>query len=117
MKLLIVEDNTEMRRLIRSMVEDLAEDIRECSDGDQALAAFTDQRPDWVLMDIKMSGMDGLAATRQIISADPTAKVMIVTDYDDLQLREAAREAGASEYVVKENLADARRILQSHTTN
>jgi CheY-like chemotaxis protein len=113
MNLLIVEDNGEMRRLIKSLVEDLAEGICECSDGAQALAAFNAQQPDWVLMDLKMCEMDGLAATRLIMSANPAAKIIIVTDYDDAQLREAARVAGAYGYVVKENLPDVRRLLQS----
>lgn len=114
MNLLIVEDNREMRRLIKSLVEDLAEGICECSDGAQALDAFTAQRPDWVLMDIKMPEIDGLMATRQIKAVFPAARVIIVTEYDDAQLRAAARRAGACEYVVKEMLTDVRRILLSH---
>ena len=71
MKLLIVDDNAEMRRLITRLVGDLAETINECSDGAQALIAYREQQPDWVLMDIKMPGLDGSAATRQIIAAFP----------------------------------------------
>lgn len=111
MKLLIVEDNTEMRRLIASLVRDLAEAINECSDGAEALSAYTKHRPDWVLMDIKMKELDGIAATKQIIEAFPGAQIMIVTDYDDAKLRAAARGAGACEYVVKEDLFALRRIL------
>lgn len=111
MNLLIVEDNQQMRELIRSMLEDLTQGICECSNGAQALDAFNAQRPDWVLMDIKMPVMDGLAATRLIKSADPAARIIIVTEYDDAQLREAARLAGACDYVVKENLHDLRRLL------
>jgi CheY-like chemotaxis protein len=113
MKLLIVEDNEQMRRLIKYLVNDLAEMIHECVDGSLALAAYEQQRPDWVLMDIKMGGTDGIATTRQITTAFPNARVMIVTDYDDAELREAARDAGASEYVVKEDLSAVRRILKS----
>ena len=112
---MIVEDNLDMRNLIRSLLEDLADDIRECSDGEEALAAYIDQQPDWVLMDIKMNRMDGLAATREIVSADPGAKVMIVTAYDDAELREASRRAGACAYVVKENMMSLRRILGQPT--
>jgi len=113
MNLLIVEDNPDMRRLIKSVVEDLAESICECSDGAQALEAFNKQQPDWVLMDLQMREVDGLVATREIKSADPAARVIILTDYDDEHLREAARVAGACEYVVKENLNEIRRLLQS----
>ena len=95
MILLIIDDNTQMRRLIRSIVGDLAEIIAECGDGAAALTAYAEQRPDWVLMDIKMPEMDGITATRQLKAAYPEARVLIVTDYDDADLRESAREAGA----------------------
>ena len=111
MKILMVDDNPEMRRLLRGLLEDLAESIYECADGAQALAAYEAHRPDCVLMDIRMPEMDGITATRQIIKAWPAAQVMIVTDYDDPKLRDAARLAGASEYMLKENLLEVRRIL------
>jgi DNA-binding NarL/FixJ family response regulator len=111
MKLLIVEDNEQMRRTIRSFMVDIADVVFECTDGADALAAYELRRPDWVLMDIEMKRMDGISATRQIMSSFPCARVMIVTDYDDPDLREAAHRAGACEYVVKENLLELRRIL------
>lgn len=111
MKILIVEDNREMRRLLSGLLKDVAEAIYECADGAEALAAYEAHHPDWVLMDIKMLKMDGIAATRQITRAWPAARIMMVTDYDDTQLREAAHLAGAAEYVTKENLLEVRRIL------
>lgn len=114
--LLIVDDSLEMRRLIAALVSDLTETIVECRDGSEALAAYTQHHPDWVLMDIRMPQVDGLAATRQIVAAFGEARVMIVTDYDDPKLREAARQAGACEYVLKEDLRSLRRILQRKET-
>lgn len=111
MKLLIVEDNPTIRRLIRSIVTDLAEEIRECADGSEALTAYKELRPDWVLMDIKMKEVDGLAAARRIRSAYPDARIVMVTNYDEADLREAARAAGARAYVVKEDLFALREIL------
>lgn len=113
MKLLIVEDNAEMRRLIAGLVRDLAETINECSDGADALSAYSQYQPDWVLMDIKMPGLDGVAATRQLIAAFPEAQVVIVTDYPDAKLRAAANAAGACAYVLKEDLFALRRILNN----
>ncbi len=110
--LLIVDDSDQMRRLIAALVSDLTESIVECGDGDEALAAYTEHQPDWVLMDIRMPHVDGIAATRQIVSAFAEANVMIVTDYDDANLREAARQAGAREYLLKEDLLSVRRVLQ-----
>ena len=112
MTILIVEDNELMRELFKKLVSDLAEDLAECDDGAKALEAYQRRHPDWVLMDIKMKGMDGLAATRQIKAAFPEARIIIVTGCDDARLREAANGAGASGYVHKENLLELRQILK-----
>jgi DNA-binding NarL/FixJ family response regulator len=101
---LIVDDSQPMRELIKMTLAGVANIVGECSDGSEALAAYERLRPNWVLMDIEMKGMDGIAATKQIISAHPEAKIMIVTDHNDDNLRREAREAGACEYIVKEDL-------------
>ena len=111
MNILIVEDNEQMRRAVKSIIGDLAEELYECGDGREALSAYAEHLPEWVLMDIKMVEVDGLAATRQIKAAFPEAKVMILTNDDDADLRAAAREAGACAYVSKEDLLEVRRIL------
>jgi len=115
MKLLIVEDNEQMRNLIKSIVSNLADTICECIDGSAALEVYRRERPDCVLMDIKMEQVDGILATRQIVSAFPDARVIMVTDYADAELREAAHAAGACDYVVKENLLDLGRIVRCRT--
>jgi DNA-binding NarL/FixJ family response regulator len=114
MNFLIVEDNENMRRTISSIISALAGEMHECSDGSEALAAYAAHLPDWVLMDVKMKEMDGITATRQIKNVFPKANIMIVSDYDDPDLRIAARQAGASEYVIKENLFDVYHILCQH---
>ena len=111
MTVLIVDDNPQVRALIRIVLTGLADDVRECADGDEAVAAYRQQRPDWVLMDAKMVRMGGLEATRRIVASDRSARVLIVTDYDDAHWRAAAREAGACGYVLKDNLLDVRRLL------
>jgi len=112
MKLLIVEDNPQMRHLIIQIVRKLSDAIFECEDGAQALSAYRTHLPDWVLMDVEMPEIDGISATRQIIAQFPEAKIAIVTDYNNANLREAAKAAGAREYVSKENLIDLRRLLR-----
>jgi len=114
MNFLIVEDNDNMRRMIRSLVSEFAGETYECRDGAEALAAYAEHLPDWVLMDIRMSEVDGISATRELKAAFPDANIIIVTDYNDAELRRSAREAGACEYVVKEDLLSLRGILREH---
>lgn len=113
MTVLIVDDNAGVRRLLRRAVLDTAGTVWECSDGSEALATYANQRPDVVLMDVRMPGMDGLAATRQIREFDPAACVVMVTDYDDEDLRKAASDAGACGYALKQNLTDLSRLIRS----
>jgi DNA-binding NarL/FixJ family response regulator len=105
MKLLIVEDNIQMRDLIKSFVRELADEIYECADGSEVFAAYREHHPDWVLMDVEMQQMDGITASRQLIQSYPEARVVIVTKYDDEETRQEARKAGARGYVLKENLS------------
>ena len=112
-KILIVDDNDNIRRVIRMIVSDLA-DVFECSDGAEAVTAYAVHDPDWVLMDIQMKRVNGIAATKAIKSEWPDARILIVTDYDDSSLREAARRAGASDYVLKEDLLVLREFLTTH---
>src|SRR5262249_33561321 len=117
LKVLIVDDSEQIREEIRSVVADIASEVCECASGPDALATYPVHRPDWVLMDIVMEPIDGLEATRLLISSFPDAKVVIVTSYDDDYLREAARAAGARDYVLKENLFDIRRVLSDDAPN
>lgn len=111
MNILIVEDSAPMRRMIRSLVQPFIECVFECADGGEAFELYRRHLPDWVLMDIEMKKVDGISATKQIIDAFPAARIVIVTDYDDDDLRETAAAAGACDYVHKENLLDLRRLF------
>jgi DNA-binding NarL/FixJ family response regulator len=113
MTVLIVDDNPGVRRLLRRVVLGTASVVWECSDGAEALAAYGELRPDIVLMDVRMSKMDGLAATRQLRKFHPDARVVMVTDYDDDDLRKAALEAGACGYALKQNLTELPGLIHS----
>lgn len=110
---LIVEANFQMRRTLQALISDMAV-CYECSDGNVA-AAYSQHKPDWVLMDLKIGDRDGLTATAELCAANPAARILIVTNYDDPELREAARRAGACGYVPKENLLELRALISLTT--
>lgn len=110
-KILIADDDMRMRRVIGEMVNGLGMTIHEARDGAEAVDLFVLELPDWVLMDLRMKPVDGLSATARIKAHSPNARVVIVSQYDDAALREAAGRAGACGYVLKENLHELSGIL------
>ena len=112
MMVMIVDDNPRMRAMIRAILE--ADDLAtcECADGAEAVAHYAAFRPDWVLMDIEMEPMDGFEASAAIISRDPGANIVIVTQHDHPAFREKARSIGTKQYVLKERLRDLVPILR-----
>lgn len=117
MTILIVEDNPLMRALIRETVREFAEIIIECADGDEAFAAYQANLPNWVLMDIQMPRVDGFTASREIRAGHPNANICIVTDYGDARTRARATEAGATAFVLKENLEELKTLLGTRKPN
>jgi two-component system chemotaxis response regulator CheY len=112
-KVLIVDDCARMRQEIRSMLDDLVEAIFEAEDGRAAIAAYFLHKPDWVTMDLDMHPVDGLTALREIKARDPLARILIVTAHGMKSFREAARLAGASGYLLKDNLENIRDAIGS----
>ncbi len=101
-----------MRRMIRGIVEEFAERIYECSDGGAAFELYEIYQPDYVLMDIELEQIDGLTAARQIKAEFADAKIVFVTNHADENFRRSAHEAGAVDYILKENLLDIVPIIQ-----
>ncbi len=111
MKILIVDDNQQVRLLLRDYLPASVDEIFECSDGNEAFSFFKKHQPDWVLMDWEMPNTNGITAIRQIIAEFPTANICMVTAFDDEEIRSEAFSAGASGFVLKDNLFELEAIL------
>ncbi len=115
-RVLLVDDEAMVRAGLRLVLESEhdIEVVGEASDGVGALTAAAQLKPDVVLIDIQMPRLDGLSATRQLLTADPDLKVVVLTTFNDnAYVREALR-LGASGFLLKvappERLAEAVRI-------
>jgi len=103
---LVVDDHVMMRDGIRALL-DMNEDIEivgEASDGMEAITKAEELAPDVVVMDIAMTGINGIEATRQIKSKNPKVKVLILTQHDKKEYVLSAIKAGSSGYVSKKAL-------------
>ena len=103
-RVLIVEDQTDIRKLIRMTLEFEDFEIHEASDGAFGLSMARAVKPDIVLLDVMMPGeLDGLQVCQQIKSDPRTAdiRVVLLTARGQARDREVGREAGADEYLVK----------------
>jgi DNA-binding NarL/FixJ family response regulator len=112
MKVLLVEDNSAVRSVIRQLVTSPGTWIQECVDSTDALAAYAASRPDFVIMDIGTENLDGIAVSKRIKEIDQAARIVLVADYDDAAMRESARHAGACGYALKDNLIEVKGLLR-----
>ena len=105
-RVLLADDQALVRAGFRVLLEraDDIEVVGEAGDGDEAVALARARRPDVVLMDVRMPGCDGLAATRRIVAdAGPSgAKVVVLTTFDLDRYLFAALRAGASGFLLKD---------------
>ncbi len=107
-RLLVVDDHALLRQALRALLDgqDALEVVGEATNGREAVEAAERLRPDVVLMDMVMPGLNGIEATRQIMKRAPACRVLILTAYlEDERLLQALR-AGAAGYVVKNSDLD-----------
>jgi DNA-binding NarL/FixJ family response regulator len=103
-RVLIADDHAVVRQGLRTFLElqDDIEVVADACDGEEAVSATFDGRPDVVLMDLMMPGLDGIEATRRILRERPATRVIALTSFlDDEKVLPAVR-AGAAGYLLKD---------------
>ncbi len=102
-RIVLADDAPDLRDLLRLALEmsgDFAV-VAEAADGEQAVQAVVEHRPDAVLLDLSMPLLDGLGALPAIRRAVPECRIAVLSGYSDNGLREAALAAGADLFIVK----------------
>jgi response regulator RpfG family c-di-GMP phosphodiesterase len=100
--IMIVDDEPSIRNILRKVAErGIKAQTIEAQDGHEALELFTERRPDVVISDIRMPGMDGVSLLKQLKALDPLVSVILVTGYPSLELAIQGMKEGASDFLTK----------------
>jgi DNA-binding NarL/FixJ family response regulator len=119
-KILIVEDNVIFRQAFRERLQNQFPSVvvEEASEGNEALQKVDTFHPELIFMDIRLPGENGLDLTRKIMASHPETVVIILTDYDIPEYRNAASQYGASHFFAKESLdwGQVDTVIRSHVS-
>jgi DNA-binding NarL/FixJ family response regulator len=112
-RVVIVDDQALFREGLRAVlsVDPELSVVAECSNGEQALLACSQHRPDVVLMDLNMPIMNGVVATRRLKVQQPSCQVLVLTTFDENEWLFEALRAGAVGYLLKD--AAAQRLREA----
>ncbi len=114
-KVLIADDHLFYREGIRTLLStaEEVEIIGEASNGLDVITRTSELQPDIILMDLKMPGLNGIDATRQIIQKQPKVGILVITMFDDDESVFAVMRAGARGYILKD--ADQEELVRAIT--
>ena len=101
-KILVIDDEQGIRNLLDTLLRRKGYDVVLAESGRQGLELFRRERPDVIVLDLKMPEMDGLTVLRQIKNLDPGKPVIILTGAGTAEAEKQVRTLGVTEYVEKE---------------
>jgi CheY-like chemotaxis protein len=111
MKLMIVDDHASAREMIRKFLTLPGITFCECASGDEALLRARDFQPDWITVDVNMPGLNGFQSAEALRLEHPSARVIIVTGYNEPHFRKLSKSVGAVGLICKENLMSLQLML------
>ncbi|MGH2934685.1 MAG: response regulator transcription factor [Gaiellaceae bacterium] len=101
-RVLVVDDDAAVRGVLSNVLADEGfEVVGAAADGAEAVELARSLRPDTILLDVRMPGVDGIEAARRIRALDPGVRLVMLSAYDDPTLLREAADAGASRFLVK----------------
>lgn len=100
-KILVVDDEKDICGFVKNFFEERGYDVSTAYNGDEALALVKSDRPELILLDVRMKGMDGIATLKHIKEIDRGLKVIMVTALADQDKMDEACRLGACEYITK----------------
>ena len=101
-KILVIDDEPGIRGLLDTLLTRKGYDVVLAESGQQGLKVFRRERPDVIVLDLKMPGMDGLTVLQQVRSLDPKQLVIILTGAGTPEAERQVRALGVTEFVEKE---------------
>ena len=113
-KILVVDDKPEIRSLLKKMLADDDYDVLMACSGEEALTLIVEKRPDLVLLDLKMPGMDGLQTLRKIKELDDSSRVIMISAFGTKRTVIEALKLGLFDYQPKPLSLNRLRISIRH---
>lgn len=107
MKILIIDDEQPTLEMMELLLGAFGHDTLRAENGEAGLSLFTAERPDVVITDVKMPGMDGIEVLSRIKEMNPTTEVIVVTGHGDLDLAVKALNLNATDFIDKPLQRDA----------
>ena len=113
---MIVDDNARMRKMIVKVLQDQLRGtmtFHEYANGAESVKRYPALQPDWVIMDVRLQGFDGVSATREILRNHPGAKIIILSHFNESEYRLAANDVGARASFAKDDLGGLVHFMQN----
>ncbi|MDI6917883.1 MAG: response regulator [Thermoplasmatales archaeon] len=99
--ILVVDDDAGVQKMFKDVLESYDYRVVQATSGEEALEKYRESKPDIVIMDILMPGMDGVKTTKKLLNQDKNAKIVVVTAVGKPGLEKSCIKAGAKAFIKK----------------